>query len=80
MLNPLSTNPTKLSNTLKQFVGKLPMNCLSVFDHFVKLAFTELTIASQLKEIINVRSYHTNYYFLSETEITQYLKYYQSNS
>ena len=36
-LNPLSANPTKWSNTLKQFVGKLPTNCLSVFDHFVKL-------------------------------------------
>ena len=36
--NPLSANPTKWSNTLKQFVGKLPTNCLSVFDHFVKLA------------------------------------------
>ena len=34
-LNPLSANPTKWSNTLKQFVGKLPTNCLSVFDHFV---------------------------------------------
>ena len=28
----------KWSNTLKQFVGKLPTNCLSVFDHFVELA------------------------------------------
>ena len=37
-LNPLSANPTKWSNTLKQFVGKLPMNCVSVFDHFVGLA------------------------------------------
>ena len=34
-LNPLSTNFTKWSNTLKQFVDKLPTNCLSVFDHFV---------------------------------------------
>ena len=41
-VNPLSTNPTKWSNTLKQFVGKLPMNCFSVFDHFVKLALKEL--------------------------------------
>ena len=32
--NPLSTNPTKWLNTLEQFVGKLPTNCLSVFDHF----------------------------------------------
>ena len=33
--NPLSANPTKWSNTLKQFVGNLPTNCLSVFDQFV---------------------------------------------
>ena len=39
VFNPLSANPTKWSNTLKQFVGKLPTNCLSVFDHFVGLAF-----------------------------------------
>ena len=32
----------KWSNTLKQFVGKLPTNCLSVFDHFVGLAFKGL--------------------------------------
>ena len=42
-LNPLSANPTKWSNRLKQFVGNLPTNCLSVFDHFVKLAFKGLT-------------------------------------
>ena len=41
-INPLSTNPTKWSSTLKQFVGKLPTNYLSVFDHFVKLAFKGL--------------------------------------
>ena len=35
LLNPLIVNPTKWSNTLKQFVGKLPTNCLSVFDHFM---------------------------------------------
>ena len=38
VFNPLSANPTKWSNTLKQFVGNLPTNYLSVFDHFVKLA------------------------------------------
>ena len=38
VFNPLSANPTKWSNTLKQFVGYLPTNRLSVFDHFVKLA------------------------------------------
>ena len=41
-VNPLSANPTKWSNTLKQFVGKLPTNCLSVFDHFVELALKGL--------------------------------------
>ena len=42
LLNPLSANLTKWSNTLKQFVGKLPTNCLSVFDHFVGLALKGL--------------------------------------
>ena len=37
IFNPLSANPKKWSNTLKQFVGNLT-NCLNVFDHFVKLA------------------------------------------
>ena len=35
----LSANPTKWPNKLKQFVGNLPTNCLSVFDHFVNSAF-----------------------------------------
>ena len=39
---PFSANPTKWTNTLKQSVGKLPTNCLSVFDHFVWLALKEL--------------------------------------
>ena len=33
--NPLNANFTKWSNTLKQFGGNLPTNCLSVFDPFV---------------------------------------------
>ena len=33
--NPLSANPTKWSNTHKQFACKFPTNCLSVFDLFV---------------------------------------------
>ena len=41
-LNPLSASFTKWSNTLKQFVGKLPTNCLSVFGHFVGLALKGL--------------------------------------
>ena len=44
LFNPLSTNPTKWSNTLKQFVGNLPTNCLSVFDHFMNLALKGLNL------------------------------------
>ena len=40
--NHLSVNPTKWSNTLKQFVSDFPTNCLSVFDHFVGLALQGL--------------------------------------
>ena len=46
LINPLSANPRKWSNTLKQFVGKLSTNCLSVFDHFVKLALKGLSYLS----------------------------------
>ena len=41
-VNPLSSNPTYWSNTLKQFFDKLPTNCLSVFDHFAGLALKGL--------------------------------------
>ena len=41
---PLHANPTKWSNTLKQLVGKLPTNCLSVFDHSVGLALKGLRL------------------------------------
>ena len=33
-INPLNANSRKWSNTLNQFVGKLPTNSLSMFDHF----------------------------------------------
>ena len=36
----LSANPTKWSNTLKQFLGNLPC----VFDHFVELALKGLKV------------------------------------
>ena len=38
----IHTNPTKWSNTFKQFVGTLPTNCLSVFVHFLRLVLKEL--------------------------------------
>ena len=50
VFNPLSANPTKWSNTLKQFVGNLPTNCLSVFDHFVGLAHKVLSNRNDDKE------------------------------
>ena len=48
-VSPLNTNPTKWSNTFKQFVGNLPTNCLSVFDHFVELALKELDLLHRVK-------------------------------
>ena len=50
--NPLSANPTKWSNTLKQFVGKFPTNCLNVFDHFVGLALKGLKVVGLLQRAI----------------------------
>ena len=45
LFNPLSTNPEKWSNTLKQIVGNLPTICLSVLDHFMNLALKGLRLA-----------------------------------
>ena len=54
-INPLNAKFTKWPNTLKQFVGKLPTNCLSVFGHFVGLALKELT-----KKINTIATKKTN--------------------
>ena len=43
-VNPLSANPQKWSNTLKQFVCNLPTNCLSLFDNFMNLALKVSTL------------------------------------
>ena len=50
-ISPLSANFTKWSKTLKQFIGNLPTNCLSVFYHFVGLALEglEATVLTVLK-------------------------------
>ena len=63
-INPLSTNPTKWSNTLKLFVDKLPTNCLSVFDHFVKLALKGLMFALRANGVIIKRSISRNLLYL----------------
>ena len=44
--NSLSADPTKWSNTLKQFVGNLPTNWLSMFDRFVILALKGLRLTN----------------------------------
>ena len=44
LINPLSAKFIKWSNTLKQFVGNLPTNCLSVFYHFMNLALKGLIL------------------------------------
>ena len=46
-LNPLSANPEKWSNTLKQIVGNLPTTCLIVVDHFINLALKGLNVTKQ---------------------------------
>ena len=69
--NPLSANFTRWSNTLKQFVGKLPKNCFSkrfvcklptsffsVFDHFVGLALKGLSTYRTIKGamVVNIKN------------------------
>ena len=53
--NPLSANPTKWSNTLKQFVRKLPTICLSVFDHFVGLTLKGSSLIPSIEKIKHSR-------------------------
>ena len=48
-VNPLSANRTKWSNTLK-ICRQQPKNYLSVFDHFVGLALTRLTLTRKILE------------------------------
>ena len=50
--NPLSDNPEKWSNTLKQIVGNLPTISLSVFDHFMNLALKGLISNSYMRQYI----------------------------
>ena len=52
-INPLSANPTKWSNTLKKFVGKLSTNCLSVFDHFVGLVLKGLSLPKSINPFMH---------------------------
>ena len=51
LFNSLSANFTKWSNTLKQFVGNLTTNFLTVFDQFVKLALKGLIFQIQISKL-----------------------------
>ena len=51
-INTLRANPTKWSNTLKQFVRNLPTNYLSVFDYFVRLALKELKLIEKNRLLV----------------------------
>ena len=53
---------TKWPNTFKQFVGNLPTNCLSVFDHFVGLALKGLNLIACF--IISISLLNDNLYTL----------------
>ena len=55
LINPLSANPTKWANTIKQFVGKLPTICLSVSDHFVGLALKGLKSHDEIFNILSIK-------------------------
>ena len=63
--NPLSTNLTKWSNAFKEFVGKLPTNCWSVYDHFVGLGLRGgcLTYILQVFPIISRRPYSIQWHY-----------------
>ena len=58
-VNPLSTNFTKWSNILNQFVGYLPTNCLSVFGHLVGLALKGLSLSNFKVVIFPEKYFHT---------------------
>ena len=52
LINSLNANFTKWSNTRKQFVGKLPTFCLSVFDHFVGFALKGLKLSFLFRTLV----------------------------
>ena len=77
-VNPLSANPTKWSNTFKQFIGKLPTNCLNVFDHFVRLTLKGLRnktfnwstfYSCFFSKLINVKCLYCDYVYINTWKI-----------
>ena len=60
--NPFSANFTKCPNTLKQFVRKLPTDCLSVFYHVVGLALKEIIMQKSKSQNGVTRKQSTPYF------------------
>ena len=61
LFNPLFAKPTKWSNTLKQFIGNVPTNCLNTFDYFAGLAI-------QFYEAKTIALFVMNNYFLFSSQ------------
>ena len=66
----------KLTQTIRrQFADNLPMNCLSVFDHFVGLALKWLTLS--VAQCVSVREKMTenkgffSFHFLYNIQMTR---------
>ena len=80
----ISANPTEWSNILKQFVVKLPANCLDVFDHFVRLALKKDCVSNHVhktNQIIHLKTilklqhgfvFKINYFFVLYFETKNY--------
>ena len=54
---PLSANHKQWSNALKQFVGNLPKNCLSVLTIFVGLALKGLCLHTYAEKWMDTKFY-----------------------
>ena len=61
-INPSSANPAELSNTLKQFLGKLLTNCLGMFDHFVGLALKGFKAPKHLEKKWTCSNFSDNWF------------------
>ena len=57
IFNSLRANTLKWLNTVKQFVGNLPANCLSAFDYFVEMALKELKCDGVVLRIMTSHSF-----------------------
>ena len=56
-MNPLSANPKNDQTHSKQFVDRLPTNCVSVVDDFVGLALRGLISSGLLTWLTGVHSF-----------------------